>query len=147
MPRALDFDRKTGSFDSLRLDLGGLTAEIIKVPGHTPGSCVVYVPERELLLSGDNWNPCTWLWFPCSVGAVVWRENMRELMALCPFRHVLCSHQPMLKTRADLAALVEGMTDQVLRSAPAVDMGSEIDTHEARLPDGSQVLVFDRGKL
>ena len=27
------------------IDLGGLTAEIIEAPGHTPGSAVVYVPE------------------------------------------------------------------------------------------------------
>ena len=29
------------------IDLGGLTAEIIEAPGHTPGSAVVYVPERK----------------------------------------------------------------------------------------------------
>ena len=32
------------------IDLGGLTAQIIEAPGHTPGSAVVYVPERKLLL-------------------------------------------------------------------------------------------------
>ena len=36
------------------IDLGGLTAQIIEAPGHTPGSAVVYVPERKLLLSGDD---------------------------------------------------------------------------------------------
>ena len=30
-------------------DLGGLTAEISEAPGHTPGSAVVYVPERKLI--------------------------------------------------------------------------------------------------
>ena len=45
------------------MDLGGITAQIIACPGHTPGSAVVYVPERRLLLTGDNWNPCTWLFF------------------------------------------------------------------------------------
>ena len=28
------------------LDLGGMTAQIILCPGHTPGSAVVYIPER-----------------------------------------------------------------------------------------------------
>ena len=146
-PRTLRFDRKTGPFDSLLIPLGGLTAEVIRVPGHTPGSCVVYLPERELLLSGDNWNPTTWLWFPSSVGARLWRENMRTLAALRPFRSVLCSHQPELKTRGDLMALVEGMTDEVLERAPKVDMGSPVDTRKASLPEADQELVFDRGKL
>ena len=64
------------------IDLGGLTAEIIEAPGHTPGSAVVYVPERKLLLSGDDWNPCTWLFFPQALGLREYRSNMRGIQQL-----------------------------------------------------------------
>ena len=46
------------------IDLGGLTLQPVHCPGHTPGSLVLYVPEYRLLLTGDDWNPTTWLFFP-----------------------------------------------------------------------------------
>ena len=49
------------------LDLGGLAVQVIHCPGHTPGSCVVYVPQKKLLLTGDDWNPCTWLFFDAAL--------------------------------------------------------------------------------
>lgn len=70
------------------LDLGGLTAEIIPCPGHTPGSCVVYIPARKLLLTGDDWNPCTWLFFDAALGVKQYRANVCALQEL-PFTHVL----------------------------------------------------------
>jgi ribonuclease/clavin/mitogillin len=36
-----------------RLDLGGMTLELIHTPGHTPGHLAFFVPEHELLFSGD----------------------------------------------------------------------------------------------
>ncbi|MFD5023005.1 MBL fold metallo-hydrolase [Paenibacillus sp. NPDC058367] len=47
----------TGSIifeDSLTLDLGGITCQILKVGGpHEADSCVVYVKEAEVLFAGD----------------------------------------------------------------------------------------------
>ena len=80
------------------IDLGGLTAEIIEAPGHTPGSAVVYVPEWKLLLSGDDWNPCTWLFFPQALGLREYRSNMRGIQQL-PFEKVLCPHREALYDR------------------------------------------------
>ena len=76
------------------IDLGGLTAEIIEAPGHTPGSAVVYVPERKLLLSGDDWNPCTWLFFPQALGLREYRSNMRGIQQL-PFEKVRTGRRSM----------------------------------------------------
>jgi len=126
------------------MDLGGLTAEIILCPGHTPGSAVIWVPERQLLLSGDDWNPCTWDFFPESLGAEDFRRNVSSQLSL-PFAHVLCSHQPMLKARADLESFFTGLTDEALRTARKVDMGWPLDTREAS-PAPGQIFVFDYGK-
>lgn len=126
------------------IDLGGLTARIILCPGHTPGSAVVYIPERDLLLSGDDWNPCTWLFFPEALAAQDYRQNMRALLDL-PFAHMLCSHREALYPRSDLEMFCAALTDDVLRTAQRVNMGWEIDTREVFPTPGHQ-FVFDFGK-
>ena len=47
-------DRLLSLREGDRLDLGGLTAEVILTPGHTPGSIAFLLKERRLLLSGDS---------------------------------------------------------------------------------------------
>jgi len=39
--------------DGDRIDLGGLTLQIIHTPGHTPGHMAFFIPEHDLLFSGD----------------------------------------------------------------------------------------------
>ena len=128
------------------IDLGGLTAEVIRCPGHTPGSAVIRVPERELLLTGDDWNPCTWLFFPAALPVHDYLGNMRALLKL-PFEQVLCSHQPGLYPRAALESFLDSLTDDALRAAQPVDIppSGTVDTRQATLPDG-QMLVFDWAK-
>ena len=126
------------------MDLGGMTAEVIFCPGHTPGSAVIHVPERQLLLTGDDWNPCTWAFFPEAMPAETFRRNVTALLAL-PFTHVLCSHQHALQERAAFEAFVTGLTDEALLTARKVDMNWPIDTREAT-PAPGQIFVFDYGK-
>jgi ribonuclease/clavin/mitogillin len=40
-------------FDGQRIDLGGLTLEVIHTPGHTPGHLAFYIPEADLLFAAD----------------------------------------------------------------------------------------------
>jgi len=126
------------------MELGGLTAQIIACPGHTPGSAVVYVPQHKLLLTGDDWNPCTWLFFEQALPVEVYRANMREIQKL-PFEYVLCSHQPMMFERSALDAFLNGLTDETLLKAHPVDMGRSIDTREV-FPAPGMNFVFDWGK-
>lgn len=128
------------------LDLGGVTVRIIPCPGHTPGSCVVHVPAHGLLLTGDDWNPCTWLFFEAALGVRQYRANLRTLQQLS-FTHVLCSHQLELFPRERFDAFAAGLTDDVLRAAQPVKIGGyeHIDTRQADVADG-QILVFDWAK-
>ena len=125
------------------IDLGGLTARVIRCPGHTPGSAVVWVPERKLLLTGDDWNPCTWLFFPAALPVHDYLRNARGLLAL-PFEQALCSHREGLYPRAAVEGFLAGLTDGALRAAEPVTIApyEHIDTRQALLPDG-QMLVFD----
>lgn len=126
------------------LELGGLTARIMACPGHTPGSAVVFVPQRQLLLTADNWNPCTWLFFEQALPVEQYRANLRRLLHL-PFAHVLCSHQPALYERAALERFLEGIGDEALAKAHPVQMGVSADTREI-FPAPGMNLVFDWGK-
>lgn len=127
-------------------DLGGLTLQVIHCPGHTPGSCVVYIPERRLLLTGDDWNPCTWLFFEAALPVQQYRENVRKLLAL-DFECVLCSHQLEAYPREKFEAAMNGLTDEILEAAKPVTIGGyeHINTRQADVAPG-QILVFDWDK-
>ena len=127
-------------------DLGGITVEVIPCPGHTPGSCVVYVPTRKLLLTGDDWNPCTWLFFEAALPVRQYRANVNKLLEL-DFTHVLCSHQLECFPRAKFDAFVDNLTDDILDAAHPVTIGGyeNINTHQAEVTEG-QILVFDWNK-
>lgn len=130
-----------GSFD-----LGGMKVETIPCPGHTPGSCVVYVPQQKLLLTGDDWNPCTWLFFEAALPVRRYRENLQKLLEL-DFEYVLCSHQLECFPRGKLETFLNGLTDAALNAAKPVTIGGyeHIDTRQADVTDG-QILVFDWNK-
>ena len=151
-PKAIRFTENLGPFRSRREDLGGREVRLIHVPGHTPGSVVLFDPENDLLLTGDDWNPCTWMWFPTSVAAPVWRENMIRLIRELEtengreIRNALCSHQPMIRTARELKGFLASMTDEQLIDGPAVDMGAPINTHEVRNILRGWQLVYDYDK-
>lgn len=152
LPEAIRFRTRSGDFESLEEELGGMSVKVIHVPGHTPGSIVMYAEKYGLLLTGDDWNPCTWMWFPTSMEANGWRENMQKLIRMLEadeygIRKVLCSHQPMAREGKELKDFLAYMTDERIREAPPVDMGAPIDTHQiVKEPEG-WVLVFDRAKI
>ena len=68
------------------------------------------------------------------------KEHGQEIL------HVLCSHQPMVRAAEELKAFLEYMDDERLESAPAVDMGVPIETHEIRKEPEGWTLLFDKEK-
>ena len=40
--------------DNQRIDLAGTEIQVIRTPGHSPGSCCLYMPEAGVLFSGDT---------------------------------------------------------------------------------------------
>lgn len=151
-PIPVVFHEKLGPFEAETTDLGGRKVLLIHVPGHTPGSVVLYVEDCGLLLTGDNWNPCTWMWFPSSAPVRKWRDNMKTLIGLLPkeagvtFRHVLCSHQPAVRTAQELTEYLDYMTDERISTASQVEMGSTIHTCEIRMDSRGWTLVYDKDK-
>ena len=152
LPEPVKYLDRVGPFDTSVFDLGGREVWVVHVPGHTAGSVVLYVPDCQLLLTGDDWNPCTWMWFPCSLPVKQWRDTMLDLVAVLEketgeeILGILCSHQAGPREGKELKAFLEAMTDERLREAPAVDMGAPINTHQVTFPEKGWILLFDADK-
>lgn len=63
-------------------DLGGVTAQAVALPGHTPGSMGVLFVEDRLLLAGDALSPEMCLFFPESLPVGVYRETLQKVMGM-----------------------------------------------------------------
>ena len=123
-------------------DLGSLTAVPISVPGHTPGSLAILVPERELLLLGDSWNPQTWIFFPEALPVETYAQSFKKLMTQ-PFSAALAPHAAEPLTCENLQRYAEGLTDKGFASAkPFTIQGQEHIPTLAYAPTPGSLLVF-----
>jgi glyoxylase-like metal-dependent hydrolase (beta-lactamase superfamily II) len=90
--------------------------DIVHLPGHTPGSLVLFFPKYRLLLTADNWNPTTWLFFPEALWVEDYAKNMRTLLSI-DFEYVLCSHSGSLMPGSRLRSYINGLTEEIFSGA------------------------------
>ena len=76
-----------------RFDLGGITLEVLHLPGHTAGSIGLWCPERKLLYVGDAMNCFVWLFLPEARSLGTYIQTLHKAAAL-PFTHMIQSHEP-----------------------------------------------------
>ncbi len=129
------------------IDLGGIHVRILHVPGHTPGSAMFLLEEERILITGDNWNPETWLFFPEACPLHVYKANMQNIMKL-PFDQTMCSHRKGLFGREVLEAFLDGIRkDAIYTDRPYPDLADypQIRPVEMLLPL-DQRIVFDLNK-
>ncbi len=147
-----DFDEKrylnagSGKIRPLKdftLELGGLTVQLLPVPGHTPGSLTAFLPQRGLLLTADSWNPTTWVFFPDSLPLHAYAKNVRALRAL-PAEHVLCSHNGDLHPVKRLHHYIDGLNDETFAGAvpDPIPPYAHIRTFSCH-PEPGTLLVFN----
>ena len=74
-------------------DLGGITLEVVHLPGHTAGSIGLYCPEKRLLYVGDAMNCFVWLFLPEAQPLSVYINTLHKA-AKIPFTHMIQSHEP-----------------------------------------------------
>ena len=79
--------------DGATLTAGGLTAQVIATPGHTPGGACFLFAEQKLLLTGDTLfaGSCGRTDFPGGDMAAM-RESLRRLASLPPETRVIPGH-------------------------------------------------------
>ena len=76
------------------LDLGNRALTVIHTPGHSPGHCCFYEPDRKLLFSGDLiYCGCLEAFYPSTDPRAYW-ESVRRVQAL-PVDRILPGHHQL----------------------------------------------------
>lgn len=62
-------------------DLGGITLKVMALAGHTPGSCILYCPEENLIFSSDSLGSGDiWMWLPYSASLREFQKNLTPIL-------------------------------------------------------------------
>ncbi len=138
-------------------DLGGITLEVLHLPGHTGGSIGLLCRERELLLVGDAINGFLWLFLPEATDLRTYIQTLHKAAAL-PFTHMILSHEetPVPKAKLwDYLDLAEHL-DFVSGTLVEAPMGYPGETricsragihYDNRNHPGHAAIMVSRGKL
>ena len=128
------------------LDLGNLEILFFHTPGHTAGSICAYVPHLRLLLTGDSWNPPTWLFFPESRPLSAYVRTLRNLYAL-EADTVLRPHDLQPASMEQLRAYIDGLNAQTFASAQPCPIPpyTRFSTY-CCYPEPGSKLVFNNNK-
>ncbi|HHY82307.1 MAG TPA: MBL fold metallo-hydrolase [Clostridiales bacterium] len=65
--------------DGDEIDLGGLTLEVISLPGHTPGGICLLLKEKRVLFTGDSINHHLWMQLEESLPLKTFFENLNKI--------------------------------------------------------------------
>ena len=61
------------------IDLGGLTLEVVSLPGHTPGGICLLLKEKRILFTGDGINHHLWMQLKESLPLKTFLENLNRI--------------------------------------------------------------------
>ncbi len=94
-------------------DLGGITLEVIPVPGHTAGSVTLLCRKHRLLFSGDAVNTHLWMQLDESLPLKVLSESLSRLLTgyRSAFDYILTGHSKGPEEAAQVEELAEGVID------------------------------------
>ncbi len=134
------------ALENMALDLGGLTVQFILSPGHTAGSIIAWIEAKKLLLTGDTWNPHTWLFFPESKSLSVYVKTVQSLRDL-PAEYVLRSHDLSMVSMQRFRDYIDGLNaDTFAKAEPcSIPPYTNIRTY-CCYPEPESKLVFNGDK-
>jgi len=102
--------------DNTVFDLGGLHVRMLSCPGHTPGSMCALLEEDRVLITGDAYNPLTFLFMPDSLSVLEYRKSLECLHSQAEgrFETVYFSHGFTDGQRSILADAMS-LCDEILK--------------------------------
>lgn len=63
-------------------DLGGMSLHVMSLPGHTPGSCILYCKEKNVIFSSDSMGSGDiWMWLPHSTTLSQYSEKLTPVLS------------------------------------------------------------------
>lgn len=79
-------------------DLGGITLQVVELPGHTKGSIGLLCPEKKLLYVGDAINSNLWLFSEEAEPLSVYRRTLKKAQEL-DFERIVMAHDFNIRTK------------------------------------------------
>lgn len=79
---------------------------LINVPGQTKGSIIYYDDKSKLMFTGDDVNPCLWLWLGGCTDVEKWLESARKIAEISKGYLLYGGHEAGLITSKSLLELV-----------------------------------------
>ncbi len=101
-------------------DLGGITLEVVELPGHTAGSIGLYWREEKLLYVGDGVNCFVWLFLPEATKLSVYRDTLYKVRDMA-FDRMIQSHEPRVMPRSCLDDYIRLVETMDYEACPPVD--------------------------
>ena len=101
-------------------DLGGITAEVVELPGHTPGSIGLLVKEKGIFFASDGINANVWLFLPESQKLSVYLQSLKKAQAL-EFDYLVTGHSVKLEPKSNLENYIAVAANPDIENAKAAD--------------------------
>ena len=150
------------SFGDLRdgesLDLGGIHAEAYSLPGHTPGTMVILIPEERILITGDAANSAVFLFDAFTSTVETYRENLLTVADRLRGRYDRCFQMHgWMEASGDLLENLVNLCNQILAGdtddVPFSFMGTTAFMAKAmnncyrRLDGGEGNIIYNKEKV
>lgn len=87
-------------------DLGGITLEVVELPGHTAGSIGLFYREEKILYTGDAINPFLWLFLPESLSLTEYRKTLKKAECI-NFDRMIQAHNEKPQDKSVLAFYID----------------------------------------
>ena len=108
--------QRTGNLKLLKehqvFDLGNITLEVIKIPGHTKGSIALFIKEFKIMLVSDGACPYVWMFLNESATLTDYMNSINKLLEY-DFESFLLGHGAGLMDRSFMYRL-KAITEEVL---------------------------------
>lgn len=161
-----DFDKekylnmRTGKLIKLKehhiFDLGGITLEVVKIPGHTTGSIALYLKEQKTMLVSDGACPYVWMFLNESAPLEDYLKSLDKLLEY-DFEKFLLGHGAgyldrsfMYRVKQKVEEVLSGKyeNDYVPYNAPGFEVGGTLAYCEGKpYEQGKCGIIFNINNL
>ena len=131
-----------------QINLGNITAEVISLKGHTPGSIGLLLKEPKILLTGDAICNDLWLFLPESAPIkdnITTLENTLKL----PFDYFIAAHKQELSPKKQLKNILYNLKKLNIENSRELRILKKYEVFESRISTdyGDSSILFTEDKI
>lgn len=93
-PMKLQWPKKIRPLANEQILCGKTTMEFLSLPGHSPDSMIIFIPQAQTIIVGDYLSPCE---IPFVDNLALYQSSLRQLLAILPqVVKIIPGHGPIL---------------------------------------------------